>query len=91
MHSHHGNEEQKAMDLFRKQLTGKYDREFPEGRISGDDDGVIAMAIAIDPKTRTIIIQYAEPTRWVGLKLNDAEQLRHLLSQKIAELKGMPK
>ena len=83
-----GNDMKKAMDLFRKQLTGKYDREYPAGRISGDDDGAIAMAIAVDPKTRTIIIQYAEPTKWVGLKLNDAEQLRHLLSQKIAQLKG---
>lgn len=91
MNSHHGQgrNESEIRRLFEQQAQHKAAREYPEGRISADDDGAFAMMIAVDPKTRTIVVKYPYPTQWIGLKLNDAEQFRHLLSEKIKELKGL--
>ena len=92
MHSHHESaEEQAVRRLFLEQATGGAVREYPAGRMGADDEGAIAIAMAVDPVHRTIVLRYAKPVHWVGLALNDAEQLRHMLSKKIEELKAMPK
>ena len=92
MHSHHESAtEQAARRLFLDQAMGSADREYPAGRMDAEDDGAIAIAMAVDPVHRTIVIRYARPVHWVGLALNDAEQLRHMLSKKIEELKATPK
>lgn len=91
MHSHHSAKEMEAQRLFLQQAIGEPHREYPAGRMGADDDGAIAIAIAVDPKHRTIVLRYAKPVHWVGMALNDAEQLRHMLSRKIEELRGLPK
>lgn len=83
-----GNEEQKRlMERFLDQASGKVKREFSQGRMGGDDDGVLAYAIAADPRHRTVVIRFGKPTEWIGLSIQDAQQLVEKLNEKIVELR----
>jgi hypothetical protein len=74
-------------EFFFNQAVGKSRREFPQGRISADDDGALGIAIAFDERHQRIVLQFAEPTSWIGLDKNSAEQIIFALQQKIAEMK----
>ena len=86
--SHHSEspEERAKMELFLKQLTGDRSREWPQGRISGEDDGATAFAVATDVANRVIIIRFSKPMDWIGLGINEAMLLRNMLDLKIGEL-----
>lgn len=57
-------------------MSGKgFRRNYPKGRISGDDNGETRVGIAYDPKNDLIIIKYSEPTEWIGLDAESAAQL----------------
>lgn len=93
--SHHGQPERdpkenenikKFLDQMEKRLTA---REYPQGRISAEDDGAVAFAIAADPAKKVIVIDFGKPVEWVGLSVDDANQLINLLRRKITELGGV--
>lgn len=65
-------------------------RQYPRGRISGDDDGALQMAIAHDPKTNTVIIKFAKPVDWIGLGPDEVEMLLHQLARHLSRMKGFP-
>lgn len=65
---------------------GINNRKWPEGRISGEDDGVTAYAIAADPIRKIVIIKFPKPMDWIGLNPNDAAKLRNAIDAKLAEL-----
>ncbi len=65
--------------------TGKY----PRGKLSEDDSGEIAIAIAADPKTGTILIDFGKPTAWIGFTPRQAVELAEDLNRKAWELRGI--
>jgi hypothetical protein len=86
--SHHSENpgEREALNRFLSQLAGSTERGWPEGRISGEDDGATAYAIAADPRRQVILIRFPKPMDWIGLGINDAMALRNKLDEKINEL-----
>lgn len=72
-----------------EEFLGKAQREWPDKRVSGDDDGVTAFAIAVDPVHKIIRIQFTKPVNWIGLDLETAENLNLLLAEKIRDLKHL--
>lgn len=90
--SHHGGEEEarKLMELFRKQQRGEAPREYPRGRLSAEDDGALAFAVAADPTNKTVIIKFSKPTEWIGLGAKECFALAQLLIQKGREVATEP-
>ncbi len=86
--SHHSENpgEREALDRFLSQIMGSTKREWPKGRISGEDDGVTAYAIAADPQRQLILIRFPKPMDWIGLGINEAMALRNQLDEKIGQL-----
>ncbi len=66
--SHHSEnpDEMEAINRFISQLTGSTKREWPEGRINGEDDGATAYAIAADRSRNVILIRFPKPMDWIG-------------------------
>jgi hypothetical protein len=86
--SHHSSspDEREAFDKFMAQLMGDKRRSWPQGRISGEDDGATAFAVAADPIKQVILIRFPKPMDWIGLGVKEAKQMRDMLTQKIEEL-----
>ena len=95
--SHHGPEQQqgppspeqqKLMERFIKQIEGTAKREYSQGRMSGDDDGDLALAVASDLRKNIVIIRFGKPVEWIGLGITEAEGLRDLLLTHINNLRA---
>jgi len=84
-------EDQAAMRRFAEELKGTAEREYPQGRLSGDDEGVTAFYIAADGRTGLLHIQFTKPIKWLALDLPAAKRLRDVLSDKIEMLRYMRK
>lgn len=86
---HHAEdpEQAKRMQRLLDELQGKAQREWPHGRVSGDDDGESAFAVATDHRHGIIRIQFAKPMQWIGLDVKSATQFRDMLTNKIEELR----
>lgn len=41
--------------------------EFPEGKMSADDDGALQVGIALDPEGR-VIIEFGTEVKWIALE-----------------------
>jgi len=88
--SHHESQEQK--ELLKRlidQGTGTAKREYPNGRISGDDEGSLVYAIAADARRQIIRIEFNKPVNSLGLTKPDAEVLLEKLTEKLMELRGI--
>lgn len=85
--SHHNPEQASLIQRFQEQMAGTARREYPAGRMGAEDDGQIAYAIATDDRHRTIIIRFPKPVEWVAMGVQEAEELRQQLSERIAYLK----
>ena len=83
---HHRPEDFENQNRFFDEIANIAKRKWPGGRISGDDDGVTAYAIAADPENRIVRIQFTKPMCWLGLDIKSARKLRDSLDDKIAEL-----
>lgn len=83
---HHSPEESDAQRRMLAELLGNAQRRWPHKRISGDDDGETAFAIATDPQNEIIRIQFTKPMNWIGLDIQSAKNLHRLLGEKITEL-----
>lgn len=68
--SHHANEGYLPEEI-RKQLgaTG----EFPEGKVTKEDEGEIRLAIG--SKTGTVFIEFGKPVAWIGFTPQQAKQI----------------
>lgn len=64
-----------AVNRFLAQVDGKAKREYPEGRLSADDKGALAMALSHDVKTKTVVLAFGTPVSWFGLSAQDAVAL----------------
>ncbi len=90
---HHSEYDEAAQKRFLEETLERYGiepkREFPNGRISGDDDGAFAYAIATDARHGIIKIAFPHPVGWIGLDADSAERLRDELSERLLELRGI--
>lgn len=88
--SHHGSQEQRALlQRLMDQGNGTAKRAYPDGRISGDDEGELVFAIAADPRHQVIRIEFNKSVNWLGLDPKSAETLRDTLTEKLMELRGI--
>jgi len=70
------------------ELLNRAQRNYPSGRVSADDEGETAFAIAVDHAHRIIRIHFTKPMEWLGFDLASARHLRSLLNEKIQELEA---
>ena len=73
--SHHSSDPnmEKAMHEAMKQALG----EFPDGKLSPDDEGAVAMAVThVDGVVK---LQFPKPVAWLGLRPQEAVELAQLL------------
>lgn len=96
MSASHHNPEQAQKDAerlnrFIEEVTGTAKRKWPNGRVSGEDDGETAFAIAADHQRKIVIIKFSKPMDWIGFGEEEARQLAAKLLEKADELKGVPR
>lgn len=78
--------EQQAKDRMLEEFLGKAPKRFPQGQLSANDEGEIAMAMTTDIVHKKVIIQFAKPIRWLGMGIAEATHLRDMLNEKIKAL-----
>lgn len=61
---------------------------FPLGRLSKSDEGEIQFGIAADTVKNKVVINFGEPTAWIGFSAEQAEQLADSLLGKAKELRA---
>jgi hypothetical protein len=61
-------------------------KQYPKGVLNNEDEGELKMAFAVDPKTKTLVINFGKPIAWVGFKKEEAQALIELLNKLIKEL-----
>lgn len=92
--SHHGperepEEEQRRRELmsrFLEQVEGKAKRIYSAGRVSADDDGDLALAVAADKEKKIVIIRFGKPVEWIGLGPKEVNGLINMLTEKLRQL-----
>ena len=73
-----------ALMTHQKQIAG----QFPDGRLSKDDDGALAFAVGVtDGK---VVLRFPEPTAWLGMTPEQAAELAQLLCRHAANASGKP-
>lgn len=60
--------------------------QFPRGKLNNNDEGELAIGIAI--KDRTIIIDFGKQVAWLGLDANTAEMLANNLIEKANQIRS---
>jgi hypothetical protein len=83
---HHSPEDAENEKRLIDEIFRTAERKWPHGRISGDDDGVTAYAIASDPEHKIVRIQFTKPMLWLGLDIKAARKLRDAIDDKLSEL-----
>lgn len=76
------------LQRFFYEMGGGKDRNWSQGRISGDDDGDTAIAIAADKQNKVVRIQFTKPIEWLGFPAEQARQLAAKLIEKAKELES---
>lgn len=61
---------------------------FPDGKCTPDDRGELALAIAIDPKNKLIVMNFGIPVTFIGMEAKQAIAMADDLLRKIAILIG---
>lgn len=81
MPHHHGDYEHQSelLKRFQEEREGKAQREFPQGRLSGDDDGSLTFKIGADAEKGVVAIEYSKPTMWVAMPPQEAINLAQAL------------
>lgn len=54
----------------------------PEGHLTKDDEGEIKFAVAADPNTQTVILDFGKRIAWVGMTADQAIELADMLTKK---------
>ena len=62
--------------------------EFPEGKISDDDEGGIRIGIAADRDANVVRIDLGDPVAWLAWPPDPARQFAIAILRKAAELDG---
>jgi hypothetical protein len=63
--------------------------EYPRGKLTDEDEGQIKIAVAADPKTQTVLMDFGKPTAWIGFTAEEAVELAEILALKAWESRGI--
>lgn len=94
--AHHGDQPrhnralEQIIQRFNDQMEGRVRRAYSQGRISPQDDGDLAFAIAADKGHGTVVIDFGKPVTWIGLKPDDVARLVKVLVEKAQEVAKEP-
>lgn len=75
----------KELEGMRLGATG----QFPDGQLAPHDEGEIRFAIAADPSTGKVLIDFGKPVRSLGLTAAQASDLADLLVEKSLKARGI--
>lgn len=67
------------LDRFESERRGEAQRQFPNGRLSGDDDGQLTFKIGADREKNVVAIEYSTPTVWMAMSPQQAVELAQIL------------
>jgi hypothetical protein len=82
----HGNDSRFLKVLFGSPEGLGSTGQFPEGKLNANDEGEIAIAIAADPETGRVIIDFGpEPVAWIGFSPEQAVDLAQTLLKKASD------
>lgn len=95
--SHHGSphpennrEMSELLRRFCDQVDKRAKRQYTHGRLSSDDEGSLAMAIAADHRNKIVRIDFGKSVEWLGLPPQEAVALAKLLISKAREISSEP-
>lgn len=79
--SHHGDEQRESelQKMFQEQRELVSSRKWPNGRISGDDDGQLVFKIGSDPEKELVYLEFPKPVTWTAMPPQQAIELAQLL------------
>lgn len=80
--AHHHEDYERQSELlkrFNEEREGSAQREFPEGRLSGDDDGSLTFKIGADPEKGVVAIEFSKPSHWVAMSPKQAVEVAQQL------------
>jgi hypothetical protein len=67
-----------------------FNRQYPNGRLSADDDGQTSIGMAVDKDSGVIYIRFTTPVEWIGLDANSAMNFLTTLAKQLSTLSGVP-
>lgn len=63
--------------------------EYPEGKISSDDEGALNMAVGSDPDQRLVRIEFGTPVAWLAMPPELARDLANTILKHCDRLNQM--
>jgi hypothetical protein len=69
-----------ARKRFIDQVADRAQRAWPEGRVSGDDDGELAFAVGPHPEQELVVIDFGKPVEWTAMPPQQAIELAQALA-----------
>ena len=68
------------------EFLGASKPKFPNGRLSEEDEGELAFAIATDRAKGVVVVRFTKPVDWIGLDKQSALALANMIIEHAAEL-----
>lgn len=63
--------------------------EYPRGKLTASDEGEIMVGIAHDQESKTVIIDFGTPVRWIGFTGEQANEIAATLIKHANALRGI--
>ena len=94
-HGHHESPEDRKrqadlMERFINQVERRASREYPLGRIGGEDEGSLAIAVAADKDHGIVRIDFGKSVEWLALPPKECVALAEMLIAKAREISREP-
>jgi len=80
------SEEELQEMLDAQKRDGKTTGNYPEGKLSTDDEGEIAVGFAADKEKNLVYIEFGKPVAWLAFPKKLALEMAETLKKKAEEL-----
>lgn len=87
--AHHSSELSDISKQLRETLGIGPTGQFPRGKIEEQDEGELQYAVAADPASGVVRIEFGKPVAWLALTPEQAEGLMESIQAKVWELRGI--
>jgi len=90
---HHGSraDDKYFRERFMEQMEKDSERTWPNGRISGEDDGELAFMVSFDPVHKTIRIDFPMKVDWLRMSPERARGLAAILLEEAQKIDNIVK
>lgn len=89
--NHHGDDAPpELLKQFQAMREGNSTRKWPDGRLSGDDDGETIFKVSGDPEKQLVGIEFPTPTKWVAMPPQQAIVFAQALIQQARRISKEP-